>query len=200
MNLSPKYTPFKHWIADGEFSASLVEAANVEWPSNNWPHWHLYKGFDSYKYATKDVERLSPACKLLFDQLCCIDISSLTGDEVFPDLTGYGAGLHWIPENGHLHKHLDSNVHPVTNWVRKYSMCLYLNEVEGGFLHLETKHGSQTTKIETKKNRLVVFECGESSYHRVTPVKSKEGRRSIASFFWSIEDPPETTRTSAEFT
>jgi len=200
-NVRVSKSPFPHWVIDDAFSASLVKAAEIEWPSEDWVHWHLYDTHTSRKFATKDIERLPPASKLLFNSMCSIDLVELTGSDVFPDLSGYGAGLHWVPKHGYLERHLDSNIHPLTGWTRKYSMCLYLHDVDGGGdLIFENEGRSESVSITPTANRLVIFECTEHSYHGVPGViQDERGRKSIACFFWSLKQETFSVRTSAQF-
>lgn len=194
--------PFRHWIADGAFPQSLIEAALIEWPDKSWQHWHRYESADAVKLATRDPQRLTEACRQIYDRLCCLDVAGLLGvSGTFPDFAGYGAGMHWIPQGGHLAVHRDAATHPTTGWQRRLSVCLYLDDqYEGGSLDLFESDGRKlAVSIVPRPNRLVVFECGENSYHGVPdPVTESGGRKSIAAFFWSRE-PAEASRTSAEF-
>lgn len=180
--------PFRHWIADGFVPESLVNAAIVEWPSSEWPHWHYYNGRDAVKYATKDVLRLPHSCRLIFDAIASIDVCSITGIHgLFPDTTGYGAGMHWIPNGGHLGVHLDSASHPTAGWERRLSACVYLTDSQSGKLGLYNSDGSElVTAIAPSPGRLVLFECTDISYHGIPgTIEEADGRKSIACFFWS---------------
>lgn len=194
--------PFRHWIAEDAFPPSLIEAALIEWPAADWPHWHKYESADSRKLATRDPDRLPVACRVLWERLCCLDVAGLIGvSDVFPDFGGYGAGLHWIPQGGHLSVHRDAAQHPTTGWQRRLSVCLYLDDQpDGGSLDLFAADGvSRVVRVQPKANRLVIFETGEASYHGVPePVTAADGRKSIAAFFWS-QQPASVSRTSAEF-
>ena len=196
--------PFRHWVLDDAFPCSLIEGALAEWPTQSSPHWHLYDSASSHKLGTKDVGRLPPACRMLFDRICCLDVHKITGmTGLFPDFTAHGAGLHWIPEGGFLNPHLDSSVHPTTKWHRRLSACLYLNSLsdESGTLELYDIDLERVKLIPTKANRLVLFECTDYSYHGVpSRIHDSCGRKSIASFFWSRNSPNSgEIRTQAEF-
>ena len=196
--------PFGCWVVDGAFSPGLVEAARVEWPAEDWPYWHRYNSKEARKLATRDPDRLPPACRILFNQMAGFDVLGETGMHgLFPDLTGYGAGLHWIPQGGHLSVHLDSSRHPTTGWYRRLSACLYLDhQGSGGTLNLYSNRGRELVqRIEPKPNRLILFETTDHAYHGVPdPVTEPDGRKSIALFFWSVESPASTgDRTQAEF-
>ena len=207
MDIQTFEEPFRHWIIDNAFPYSLIEAALVEWPDESWQHWHKYDSADAIKFGTRDPQRLPEACRELYHRLCCLDVTEMLGVlGVFPDFAGYGAGMHWIPQGGHLSVHRDASVHPITGWKRRLSVCLYLDDqYEGGTLDLFEADG-KTLKvaIRTRPNRLVIFESGEDSYHGVpTGVTEPGGRKSIAAFFWSVVRPEwataESIRKQAEF-
>lgn len=205
-NWSSNAEPYQHWVMDGVFAESLITAALVEWPSMDWPHWHVYADPFSVKRATKDVDRLPPACRHLFDRLCAMDVGSITGLRgLFPDWTGYGAGLHSMAPGGHLGWHLDSERHPSTGWMRRLSCCLYLSDWQpgdGGELMLGHSPMEAVRSVEPKRNRVVLFECGPASYHAVHQVAGDGGRHSIAAFYWQQTDAsldPHSDRLRASF-
>lgn len=195
--------PFRHWLIENAFPESLIAAALVEWPDPAWPHWHRYDSAESRKLATRDPHRLPEACRIIYNRLCCLDVGSLLGvSSVFPDFSGYGAGLHWIPQGGHLSVHRDAARHPTMGWQRRLSVCLYLDDQhDGGSLDLFESDGkTRAVQIAPKANRLVIFECGDDSYHGVPDmVTAPNGRKSIAAFFWSEGSTPVAERTQAEF-
>ncbi len=192
--------PFRHWIIDDFIPRSLVNAALIEWPDSSWPHWHAYSDRNSVKFATKDISRLPPSAKLIFDRLCLLDACGITGiRDLFPDTTAHGAGMHWLPAGGRLGIHLDSASHPTTGWSRRLSATVYLTGDESGDLVLCDNHGAESVRIPPFAGRLVIFETAESAYHGVPDVVAVDGgRKSIAAFFWSIGGEVHS-RKSAEF-
>lgn len=205
-NWSSNAEPYQHWIMDGVFPDSLITAALVEWPAIDWPHWHVYADPHSVKRATKDADRLPPACRYLFDALCAMDVGGITGlHGLFPDWSAYGAGLHHMSQGGHLGWHLDSDRHPATGWQRRLSCCLYLSDWhtgDGGELMLGRSPIEAVRSIEPRRNRVVLFETGATSYHAVSQVAGTDGRHSIAAFFWTLLDSPldpHTDRLRASF-
>jgi len=163
----------------------LVRAANQEWPEPDWPYWHLYSNEDSVKRASKDPCRLTPSCKLLLAKMAEHPVD----DGLFPDMALHGAGMHEIPEGGHLSLHKDSERHPAKPWFRKLNMVLFLSECEGGELEIEGQ-----SLIIPEPGKAVVFSPGLS--HQVLPVTAGS-RRSLSLFWWGLDGDGDTT--SARF-
>ena len=163
------------------FCLPLALAASNEWPSGDWPHWHLYDGNNSVKRASKDHYRLTPACKLLIAKMAETSVP----DGLFPDLSLHGAGMHEIPQGGYLRSHKDSEKHPVKPWFRKLNMVLFINSCEGGELVIENHE-----PISPKPGKAVIFSPNLS--HEVIPVT--EGiRMSLSLFWWSLSGEGKTT-------
>ena len=193
-------SPFRHWIIDDFVPRSVVNAALIEWPGQDWPHWHVYSDKYSRKLATKDISRLPPAASRIFERLAFLDVESITGIAgLFPDYTAYAAGMHWLPKGGRLGIHLDAAAHPATGWRRTLSACLYLTGPESGDLVLCDSEAKESRRIAPQPGRLVLFECTDSAYHGVPDIVTCEGgRKSIAGFYWSLGESV-VHRTSAEF-
>lgn len=165
----------------------LIKAAVACMPDERWPHWHKYNDSDSVKYATKDPARIPEPCKLLIPLIC---LNAKTGCDSFPDLDLHGAGVHWIPENGRLNHHKDSQRHPAAGWYRRRSSVLFLSECSGGTLEVD---GYGT--IIPKPGVLVTFDSQLG--HKVNPV-TKGNRYTLSVFWWSLTGSGTSER--AEFT
>lgn len=172
-------------VIDNAVSMGLVSAAQVEWPNDTWPHWHRYNDCNSVKYSSKDATRLTPACRLLVDEIAQRDVP----DGFFPDLTLYGAGMHMIKRGGHLSLHRDAERHPVTGWYRRLNAVLYLTDCSGGELVIGNK------VIKPVAGRLVTFSC--ELKHSVNVVESGV-RNSLALFWWSLDGSGDTTSATFE--
>ena len=153
----------------------LVEACRATWPNAHWPHWHKYADQNSIKYATKDPDRLNPAAKMLIQRMADLPVEA----GWFPDLDLHGAGMHWIPEGGHLERHLDGQVHPLNGWYRKANAILFLDHCEGGELCVEGLE-----PIHPQPGKLVMFAADQ--WHEVRKVVSGN-RRSLSLFWWSLK-------------
>jgi len=153
----------------------IIRSARSVIPSTTWPYWHKYSDENSTKYATKDPSRLSESCKLLL-QLICLNVAA--PDESFPDFDLHGAGLHWIPEGGHLSHHRDGEIHPLTGWNRKASSILFLSDCLGGDLVVDGYE-----PIRPEPGKLVTFESNLG--HKVNQV-IRGDRYTLSLFWWSL--------------
>lgn len=181
-------------VIDDFAPRGLVNAALAEWPDASWRHWHVYSGEHSVKRATKDAARLPRAAMMLIEQVASMDVP----EGCFPDLELHGAGLHEIPDGGHLGKHLDGAIHPVTGWKREQNAVLFLNDdFFGGELMFFRPDGSETHRVTPAKNRLVMFSTSDEAWHTVAPVSGGD-RKTLSLFWWSLETTT-ATRTQAEF-
>lgn len=124
-------------------------------------------------------------------------LEELTGiDNLIPDTTFEGGGIHQSERGGYLNVHADFTVHPHNNnWRRRVNVLVYLNkdwkESYGGDLEIWTRDMSQCArKIAPLFNRVVVFNTDEDSYHGLPdPLKCPEddSRKSIALYYFTEE-------------
>lgn len=94
--------------------------------------------------------------------------------------------MHLMPPDGFLDAHLDADVHPKTGMRRAVNAILFLDHWDtqwGGALCLQRDATQIDVEIFPARNRLVVFECNDASYHAVSQINSRH-RRSLASFWW----------------
>ena len=71
--------PFRYTVIDDFAPASLVRAADTEWPEENWSHWHKYHDINSIKLATRDCHRFPPACGELLRLMSSMDVEPAAG-------------------------------------------------------------------------------------------------------------------------
>lgn len=197
--------PFRHTVIDNFAPASLVRAAAMEWPRDDWPHWHKYRDLDSVKLATRDCHRFPPACAELLRLMSSLDVEPAAGYPVFPDFLYHAGGLHAMPRDGHLQVHIDALTHPCRDWSRRLNAILFVHQEWesdwGGELVLRSAMAERETQvsIEPKFNRLVLFEVTPRSWHGVpTPITCPEGvlRKSLAAYWWSEGSRSDQTKAS----
>ena len=198
-----EWFPFRHTIIDDFAPASLVRAADVEWPQENWDHWHKYRDLNSVKLATRDCHRFPPACAELLRLVSSLDVEPAAGYPVFPDFLYHAGGLHCMPRGGHLQIHIDALSHPCNDWSRRLNAILFVNQEWenewGGELVFRKSRSDKETQIsiEPKFNRLVLFEVTPKSWHGVPEaIECPEGvfRKSLAAYWWSQGAESEHTK------
>lgn len=196
--------PFRHWIVDGVLPEEMLRAVDREWPTLQWRHWLNYGGEHALKLTSKDRSTIKPPALNALDELCKLPMSEMTGvRRIFPDYDFHGAGLHTMPRDGFLERHLDSNYHPQTGWFRRLSVVLFVNE------HWEQSWGGELClwdgesvgcRIEPTFNRMAVMDVTDRSYHSVSPVRCPQGemRKTLSIFYWSLHGQ-NTKRRKSEF-
>lgn len=171
----------------------LVRAAEATWPDKDWPYWHVYQTEHSVKFATKDAYRLTAPCQILLNHMLThvtANIPEFQSAKVFPDLDLHGAGMHWIPKDGFLAPHVDSEKHPVRQWFRVASSVLFLSECEGGELCVEG-----LDPIAPNPGKLVTLPSNRK--HWVRPVLAGN-RYTLSVFWWALEGHGSTTSATFE--
>lgn len=127
-------------------------------------------------------------------------ISELTGIEnLLPDPTYLGGGLHRVLPGGKLAIHADFNWHPQLKLHRRVNALLYLNadwqEEWGGHLELWERDMSRcAVKLAPAFNRLVVFTITDTAFHgHPEPLASPAGvdRLAFALYYYTKERPAE---------
>ena len=123
-------------------------------------------------------------------------LEKLTGIEnLIPDPSLRGGGLHQILPGGLLGVHADFTHHVDYNLERRVNLLLYLNkdwqdEYEG-HLELWNKDASRCVKrLRPLAGRCVIFNTDADSYHgHPRPVRCPEGmtRKSIAIYYYTLE-------------
>ena len=125
-------------------------------------------------------------------------LENLTGIEnVIPDHTYVGGGMHKINSGGRLAVHADYNIHPVTKLHRRINLLLYLNKdwksEWGGELELWEKDMSKSAhSIEPIFNRAVIFNITDDAYHgHPYPLRTPENvsRYSLALYYFTETRP-----------
>jgi hypothetical protein len=193
--------PFPYLVIDDWLSPELCRAACAEWPSDDWGHWFRYVDARGNKSVSHDADRLPPACKEIVRELARLPLGELLGvQDSFPDLLLYGAGMSMIHAGGDLPLHLDSDHHPLKKWERAASAIVYLSECVGGNLQLWKGDRSEVAvSIGPMPGRLAIFECGDNSWHAVSPVV-RGCRMSLSLFFWRMSRESKShKRPRAEF-
>jgi hypothetical protein len=125
-------------------------------------------------------------------------LSGVTGIEnIIPDPSFDGGGLHQIVRGGKLGIHADFNKHPKYDLDRRLNVILYLNkdwrEDYGGHLELWDRGMTRCeAKVLPVFNRLMIFGTTDFTYHgHPDPLQCIEGmtRKSLALYYFSNGRP-----------
>lgn len=203
--------PFKHLVLDGFFTNEVVEGLLADFPKPDPSTMINEHGQASKKHVVSCVSEISEFYAHL-DKY----IGSEAFIKVMEDLTGikgllydpgyYGGGTHNNLAGQGMNPHVDFNlldIPEVGQVHRRINAIIYLNEDWqedwGGNLELHSNPWKPDTDdiltIVPKKNRLVLFETNEISWHGFKPVSDKipEGvtRKSFAIYMYTKERPAE---------
>jgi len=157
-------------------------AALATFPDESWEHWHHY---ESGKLATKDRDRIPPACldALSYIALVC------RPDEGFYDPDLVGAGLHYMPAGSALGEHTDATFASNRPWRRTGSLVYFPEKFDGGQLVVAGD------VIRPEVNTAVLFSGGQ--LHEVLTTYTP--RRTFALFSYVVDHSKKST-TRANFT
>lgn len=201
--------PFKYAVIDDWWDPFLIWALHEEISLFNNDAWHQRDVFAGEKRVEKKYSLTFERCAAtrvvseIQGRLSSpgfiswleteIGISGLQFDTI-------GGGVHRIVPGGLLGKHIDFNVDERGNW-RRVNVLLYLNACgDNGAL---TLFGSSSLKpelgpgwadelvfIQPRPNRMVIFECSETSWHgHPEPLGDGPDRLSIAAYYFTKEKP-----------
>jgi hypothetical protein len=197
--------PFRHVVIDDFFAVDALQRIVAEFPPFERGSARNEAGLLGRKSVVERLPSLGGVYAEL-DRLIQSDnflalISSVTG---IPDLRYdayyFGGGTHENLAGQELDPHIDFNRHPVTGWHRRLNLIVYLNEVWlpewGGALdlHRDPRGADEVVSILPLRNRCVIFETTEHSWHGFRPIVAPShqpdlSRRSIALYFYTVDRP-----------
>ena len=196
--------PFPHVVFDNFFDPGLLDRVLEEFPKPGAIRWQRFDNAREIKLASAAEASFGPVTRLLMYHLNSFTflrfMSAVTGIEnLIPDPSFEGGGLHQIVRGGKLGIHADFNKHRDYGLDRRLNLLLYLNkdwsEEYGGHLELWDR---QMTRCEAKVlpvfNRMMVFGTTDFTYHgHPDPLQCPEGmtRRSLALYYFSNGRPAE---------
>ena len=196
--------PFPHFVIDNFFDPALIDQVLAEFPTPGQIKWQQFNNDKEIKLASAEEASFGPVTRLLLYHLNSITfldfLSKVTGIEnLIPDPTFEGGGLHQIPRGGKLAMHADFNKHRRFGLDRRLNALLYLNkdwrEEYGGHLELWNRDMTQCeAKILPVYNRLAVFGTTDFTFHgHPNPLQCPEGmtRKSLALYYFTNGRPAE---------
>jgi hypothetical protein len=202
-------TPYPHIVLDDFLEPGAAEAAIKEFPPLDPSQWNNYLHTNERKFSNTDPDTWGPTLREIlaeFNSPRFVQfVSRLIGvDNLIADPSLEGGGLHQSTTGGFLNIHADFTVHPHNrNWQRRANILLYLNDEwkpeYGGDLELWSADMKQCVeKVAPVANRVLIFTTDGTSFHgHPDPMTCPEGvaRRSMALYYFSIEDDPQVRST-----
>jgi hypothetical protein len=205
-------SPFPHVVIDNAIDPMALRALVSQYPSVTEKKWWVYDNALERKYAFNDLSQLDQAFANFFAEANSPEFIAQLGriaglENLVPDNTLRGAGLHQIVRSGKLDVHEDFNVHHELKAFRKLNMIVYLNEdwdaSWGGDLQLWNADMTMCEKsVLPVFNRIVIFRTDMKSNHgHPDPLACPEGvtRRSLATYYYVQMTDEEYVSTSTQF-
>lgn len=196
--------PYPHVVFDNFFDPEILDQVLGEFPAPSAIRWQQFDNAHEIKLASAAETSFGPATRLLMYHLNSITflefLSKVTGIEnLIPDPTFQGGGLHQIVRGGKLGLHADFNNHSRYNLDRRLNLLVYLNknwrEDYGGHLQLwDRDMRNCEAKVLPVFNRVMVFGTTDYTFHgHPDPLQCPEGmtRKSLALYYFSNGRPSE---------
>ena len=194
--------PFPHLVVDGVLHQDAFDRAVAEFPGMRDEFWAGYLHVNETKYSNTHPDTWGPTLTQVAKEFCSPEfvgfLERLTGiDDLLPDWSMDGGGLHQTMTGGHLNIHADFSTHHIhENWARRVNILLYLNEEWreewGG--ELELWDGDMTAKqagVKPAGNRMLIFTTSLDSFHgHPDPLTCPDdvARRSMALYYFTEEE------------
>ena len=168
--------PFAHIVFDDVLTTTAFREAVEEFPAIDDEFWKGYLHVNETKYCNVYPDTwaasLRETARELTSQPFVRFLEELTGIEnLIPDWSMDGGGLHQTMRGGHLNVHADFTTHHVQqNWARRVNILLYLNDEWhdewGGELELWDREmtGCQAS-VTPRGNRMLVFTTADDTFH-----------------------------------
>lgn len=197
-----KANPFPHIVLDDVLHPDAFAKAAAEFPGIKDEFWKGYLHVNETKYANTQPDTwgttLTAVAKEFVSPEFVEFLVKLTGiDDLIPDWTMDGGGLHQTLNGGHLNIHADFTTHHVhKNWARRVNILLYLNEEWrdewGGKLELwDADMTACQDKVTPAGNRMLVFTTSFDSFHGhpdALTCPDDVARRSMALYYFTEEE------------
>ena len=197
--------PFPHIVLDDFLVPRLAEEIASELVATDISDWLRDDHSEQVSKRTMDnPERLpsstASALRYLNSVHACRFFSALTGiDDLQPDPTYLGGGVHVTLQGGQLGVHADFNLHPETGMHRRVNALIFLNERWDPSWHGQLELWSKDLKgpkvsVDPILNRMVAFTITDDAFHGVpVPIESPPDIRrfSLALYYYTRDRPEE---------
>ena len=164
--------------------------------------WNGYLHVNETKYSNTQPDTWGPTLTAVAREFCSPRfvqyLVELTGiEDLIPDWSMDGGGLHQTLRGGHLNIHADFSTHHThVNWARRVNILLYLNrewpDEWGGKLELWDRDMTACQeRVTPAGNRMLVFTTSADSFHGHPDgltCPEDVARRSMALYYFTEED------------
>ena len=193
--------PYPH-IAIADFLVPDAAARlAVDFPQPTGEAWINYRHFNEHKFGQTKRALFPESIGAVIDELNSprfVDwLSRLTGiDQLLPDPSLEGGGMHQTPSGGFLNVHADFTMHHHRpTWRRRCNLIVYLNpewrEEWGGAIELWDEAMTRpVVQVPPLLNQAVIFDTTETTYHGYPdPIRcpADVSRKSIALYYYTDE-------------
>ncbi|MBB2200963.1 2OG-Fe(II) oxygenase [Gluconacetobacter tumulisoli] len=188
--------PFPHLIIDDLFPENwLLPILDAYRHRSDW-QWQCYDTALQKKTATVPNSDLPSHVQRYFDFVYSGPflrlLTSLTGIEnLLPDPSLFGGGMHVVSGGGHFDLHIDFQKHPQTSLTNRLAMLTYLNPdwdtQNGGNLELWTvRPSARAVEIAPHFGRTVLMEQSKIAAHgHPTHIKPGLERKALIAYFYT---------------
>ena len=202
--------PYPSITIDDLIQPDVLRAAIDEFPPVDGGSWTTWVHVNERKYGNVNIDTWGPSLQAIGRALMSPDflscLSAMTGiDNLLPDESMDGGGLHQSGRGGFLNVHADfTSHHTHKNWRRRINLLLYFNEgwnpEWGGELELwDPEMRSCRGKVAPIANRAFIFNTTEDAFHgHPDPMTCPpdRARRSMALYYFTEEAAPLTRSTN----
>ncbi|GBQ87307.1 hypothetical protein AA13595_2129 [Gluconacetobacter johannae DSM 13595] len=199
--------PFPHLIIDDLFPASWLLPILDDYRHRTDWQWKSYDTALQKKMGTMPNSDLPFNIQRYFDFVYSGPflrlLTSLTGIEnLLPDPSLYGGGMHVVAGGGHFDLHIDFQKHPQTHLTNRLAMLTYLNpdwdSRNGGNLELwSVRPSARAVEIAPLFGRTVLMEQSKIAAHG-HPAHIRPGleRKALIAYFYTNDATPEMKSTT----
>ncbi|GAB3258703.1 hypothetical protein GCM10027425_20330 [Alteromonas gracilis] len=194
--------PFPHAVFDDVLFPEVFDRAAAEFPGLRDEFWKGYLHVNETKYSNTQPDSWGTTLNAVAREFCSprfvAFLQDLTGiEDLLPDWTMDGGGLHQTMRGGHLNIHADFTTHHARqNWARRVNILLYLNtewpDEWGGKLELWDKDMTACqARVTPAGNRMLVFTTAEDTFHGHPDgltCPPDQARRSMALYYFTEEE------------
>lgn len=197
---NPEGTATRHFVVDDLLPQEICRAIHDKFPRDADGFFNL----DSFREKKRTSVNLENYDALLSDITYAFQapeivalISEFTGfDELEADPLLYAGGLSMMFEGDFLNPHLDNSHDAKRQRYRRLNLLYYVSPdwslESGGNFELWNEDRTIPKTLISHFNRLVVIETNKTSWHSVSPVRTRMPRCCVSNYYFSTISPDAT--------